>query len=167
MKTAIGITDHNINEVVTFLNILLADEYVLYTKTRNANWNADGSKFYEQHVFFENQYNVLDEVIDDLAERIRSLGCFAIGSLKYFQNTSQSSDENYNYNNLDEIIQSLASDHEAIIRNIRNEIIPISDRHNDTDTVAFVTNLLEKHEKMVWMHRLYIAQTDASAIEEY
>ena len=73
MKPTAEITGQNNEVVVTFLNLLLADEYVLYTKTRTAHWNVDGEKDFEFHVFLENQYNTLDIMIDDIAEQIRSL----------------------------------------------------------------------------------------------
>lgn len=157
MKVDIEIPDQDIEEVVTVLNKLLADEYVLYTKTRNAHWNIDGPNFFELHVFFENQYNALDEMIDDIAERIRSLGHFALGSLKDFLNVKHLSEENHDFNDPMQIFQTLVNDHETIIRVIRNEIIPISDRYNDLGTADFVTGLMERHEKMAWMHRSFIS----------
>jgi starvation-inducible DNA-binding protein len=62
----------------------LADEYVLYTKTRNAHWNIQGNNFMELHKLFESQYNALDIIIDDTAEIVRALCHFALGSLKNF-----------------------------------------------------------------------------------
>jgi starvation-inducible DNA-binding protein len=84
MKPNIEISDKNLKEVSTLLNTLLADEYVLYTKTRNAHWNIQGQNFMELHKFFQGQYEELDETIDEIAERIRMLGHFPIGSLKDF-----------------------------------------------------------------------------------
>ncbi|KAF5270941.1 hypothetical protein FQR65_LT17746 [Abscondita terminalis] len=66
-------------KVAQALNILLADETVLYVKTRNAHWNIEGSDFHAVHLFFEEQYNRLSETIDDIAERVRSLGHYAVG----------------------------------------------------------------------------------------
>ena len=84
MKTNIGITDKNLKASTTILNNLLADEYILYTKTRNYHWNIVGENFQELHKFFETQYDALDISIDDIAERVRSLGHFSLGSLKDF-----------------------------------------------------------------------------------
>ena len=60
MKPGIGITDKNRKAVAAELAKLLADEYVLYTKTRNAHWNVEGPDFYEKHKFFETQFEQLD-----------------------------------------------------------------------------------------------------------
>jgi len=164
MKPTLGISDHDIEEVITFLNILLADEYVLYTKTRNAHWNVSGSNFYELHKFFEIQAEVMDVMIDNIAERVRSLGHFALGSLKDFLSVTQMSEENHDFSSSSQIIQTLINDHETIIRIIRNDIIPISEKFRDLGTADFVTGLMEQHEKMAWMLRAFISEPDFSAI---
>ena len=150
MKQAIGITNLNHEVIVTFLNLLLADEYVLYTKTRTAHWNMDGSNYFELHVFLENQYNRLDEIIDDIADRIRSLGHFALGSLKDFLSVSQMFDNTQNFNNSGQIFKELIKDHERIISIIHHEIFPISAKFKDLDTADFLEVLMEKHQEMVW-----------------
>jgi starvation-inducible DNA-binding protein len=74
MKTEIGINDANRQSVATQLAKILADETVLYIKTKNAHWNIEGADFYDKHKFFETQFGQLDELIDSVAERIRSIG---------------------------------------------------------------------------------------------
>jgi starvation-inducible DNA-binding protein len=84
MKTNIGITDENRKAVSEQLAKLLADEYVLYTKTRNAHWNIEGPDFHSMHLFFESQYEQLDEILDSVAERIRKIGHYAPATLTQF-----------------------------------------------------------------------------------
>ena len=60
------------------LQVLLADEHILYTKTRNYHWNVVGDNFHEMHLFFEGQYGELAEIIDEIAERIRMIGHYDI-----------------------------------------------------------------------------------------
>ncbi len=135
--------------VVTFLNLLLADEYVLYTKTRTAHWNIDSENYFETHVFLENQYNTLDRLIDEIAEQIRSLGHFAFGSLKDFLSIAQMSDDNHNFSKTGEIFETLQNDHDSIIRILQHEIVSISANLNDMNTVVVLAGLLEQHIKMV------------------
>jgi len=153
MKPTIGIPDHDIEEIAALLNKLLADEYVLYTKTRNAHWNVVGLNFFELHKLFENQYQSLDKMIDDIAERVRSLGHFALGSLKDFLSVTHMDEENQDFSDAKQIIQTLVHDHESIIRIIRNDITPISEKYRDLGTAGFVTGLMEQHEKITWMLR--------------
>lgn len=155
MKPNIGISDSNLKEVATLLNNLIADEYLLYTKTRNAHWNIQGQNFIELHKFFEGQYEALDEIIDDVAERIRSLGHFSLGSLKDFLSVARLTEQNHDFSNQKKIIQSLLEDHETIIRNLRKDIVSTAGKFKDLGTSDFVTGLMEKHEKMAWMLRAY------------
>jgi starvation-inducible DNA-binding protein len=86
MIPAIGITPDNLLKVAQVLNGILADEFLLYLKTRNAHWNVEGADFYDKHKFFEEQYAQLDDVIDNVAERIRILGHYASATLKDYLN---------------------------------------------------------------------------------
>jgi starvation-inducible DNA-binding protein len=157
MKANIGIPEKEIEEIVTFLNTLLADEYALYTKTRNAHWNISGPNFISLHNLFETQDKALDTIIDDIAERVRSLGHFALGSLKDFLSVTHMDEENHDFSNPTQILQTLVDDHEIIIRIIRNDITPISGRYRDLGTADFVTGLMQKHEKMAWMLRAFLS----------
>jgi starvation-inducible DNA-binding protein len=157
MKPNIEISDKNLKEVSTLLNTLLADEYVLYTKTRNAHWNIQGQNFMELHKFFQSQYEELDETIDEIAERVRMLGHFPIGSLKDFLAITNLLENAEDFSNQKKILQTLITDHETVIRIIRNEITPISDKYKDLGTSDFVTGIIKQHEKMAWMLRAYLS----------
>ncbi|HXG63403.1 MAG TPA: ferritin-like domain-containing protein, partial [Planctomycetota bacterium] len=81
MNVEIGLSEKNRAAVSEILNALLADEAVLYTKTRNYHWNVTGPQFNDLHKFFDEQYGELNEIVDDVAERVRSLGGRPIGTL--------------------------------------------------------------------------------------
>jgi starvation-inducible DNA-binding protein len=156
MRPNIDISDKKLKEVATLLNTLLADEYLLYTKTRNAHWNIQGKNFNELHKFFESQYDSLDVIIDDIAERVRALGHFALGSLKDFLKIARLSEQNDDFSDQDHIVQTLLEDHESTIRSLRKDITIISDEFKDLGTADFMTGLMEQHEKMSWMLRSYL-----------
>ena len=156
MKPNIEIDENHLKEGELLLNTLLADEYVLYTKTRNAHWNIQGQNFIELHKFFENQVDILDIIIDDVAERVRALGHFALGSLKEFIAVTRLREENRDYTNQSHMIQTLLEDHEVLIRSLRKDITATAE-HRDLGTADFMTGLLEQHEKMSWMLRAYLS----------
>jgi starvation-inducible DNA-binding protein len=156
MKINTDIADAKLKEVATLLNTLLADEYLLYTKTRNAHWNIQGKNFMELHKFFESQYDLLDAAIDDTAERVRALGHFALGSLKDFLTVARLSEQNDDFTDQDHIIKTLLEDHESVVRSLRKDIIISSDEYKDLGTADFMTGLMEQHEKMAWMLRSYL-----------
>jgi starvation-inducible DNA-binding protein len=156
MKTQIGITSENINIGVQKLSRLLADEFVLYTKTRNAHWNVEGYDFYNKHIFFEQQYNQLDEIMDNVAERIRSLGHYAPATLKDFLNLTQLTEAKSQDNDSIGFIKELLSDHESIIVFLRANIDHYATDLKDYGTSDFITGLMETHEKMAWMLRAHL-----------
>jgi len=156
MKPDIDISEKKTKEVVILLNTLLSDEYLLYTKTRKAHWNITGNNFNEMHKFFENQYDALDIIIDDIAERIRALGHYAAGSLKDFLKSTRLSEKNDDFAGQKQIVQTLLEDHELIIRALRKDIVAVDAEWKDLGTADFMTGLLEQHEKMAWMLRSYL-----------
>lgn len=153
----IGIRDGDRQAVVALLNTLLADEFLLYTKTRNYHWNVTGPQFNDLHKFFESQYEELDEFVDDIAERARQLGGRAFGSLAEFAKTARLTEQPGVVPPAKEMLTTLLVDHEAVIRALRSDIGPVTDRYKDVGTADFLTGLLEKHEKMAWMLRAFVS----------
>ena len=151
MKPNIGISDKHKQEIVIQLSKLLADEFILYTKTRNAHWNLEGKDFHGLHLFFEEQFKQLDEIIDDVAERIRSLGHYAPGTLKIFLGLTHLSENESGENDSTSFIDRLLEDHNGIILFIRGNIDPFATEYKDYGSSDLITGILSIHEKMSWM----------------
>ncbi len=156
MKTNIGITERNSQLVVDELAKNLADEYILYTKTRNAHWNVEGVDFFEKHKFFESQYTQLEDVVDRVAERIRSLGFYAPATLSSFLSLTQLTEFNREKNDSNGFIKELLMDHESIIIMLRANISKFSFEYHDAGSSDFITGLMEEHEKMAWLLRSHL-----------
>jgi starvation-inducible DNA-binding protein len=155
MKLNIGLSEEQCDSVVKILNTLLSDEYVLYTKTRNYHWNVLGPQFNDLHKFFEEQYTELNVVVDDVAERARSLGGWALGTLKEFSQHARLNEHPDQYPNAREMIANLLADHETIVRQLRTDL-EAAEKYHDMGTNDFLTGLMEKHEKMAWMLRAFL-----------
>lgn len=147
--------DSNTKAVSMALAKLLADEYVLLTKTRNAHWNIEGTDFYAMHKFFEAQYEALDGVIDDVAERIRTQGHYAPATLKEFLSLTHLTERSSGKNSSRDLIKELQSDHDSII-NYLKEISPLADKYKDPGSGDFIIGLLKQHEKMAWMLKAHL-----------
>jgi starvation-inducible DNA-binding protein len=156
MNLNIGLSEEQCDGVVKILNSLLSDEYLLYTKTRNYHWNVLGPQFNDLHKFFEEQYTELTEVVDDVAERARSLGGWAFGTLQEFAQHTRLKEHPGHYPNAREMIGNLLADHETIIRQLRMDLETCAERYHDMGTNDFLTGLMEKHEKMAWMLRAFL-----------
>lgn len=156
MQPNIGITDPNRQAVAAELAKLLADEFVLYTKTRHAHWNVEGPDFFAMHKFFESQYEQLDDVMDNVAERIRALGHYAPATLKSFLELTHLTEASRSVNDSQGFIRELLNDHEGIIVKIRENVVPFANKYLDIGTSDFVTGILENHEKMAWLLRAHL-----------
>jgi starvation-inducible DNA-binding protein len=156
MKTEIGIKPANTAEVAELLNRLLADEHVLYIKTRGAHWNVEGPDFLAVHRFFEEQYKQLEEIIDDIAERIRTIGHYAEATLSGYLKETHLSEETRQKNNSLGFMKSLLADHDAIILHLRENIDRFDEQWNDAGSSDFITGLMKTHEKMAWMLRAHL-----------
>lgn len=152
----IGISGINRAAVAKGLVGLLADELVLYIKTRNAHWNVIGGDFAEKHKLFESQYEQLNSIIDTVAERIRAVGHFVPGTLTETLANTNLKDEMFAANNSSFIIGILVADHETIIRNLRNQISFFANEQEDLGTSDFVTSLMQDHEKTAWILRAHL-----------
>ncbi len=156
MKTEIGITEINRQAVATELAKILADETVLYIKTKNAHWNIEGADFYDKHKFFENQFGQLDEMIDSVAERIRSIGHYAPATLKSYLDLTHLTEKLNNKNDSQGFIKELLEDHESITIVLREHIKSFSNDFHDFGTSDFITGIMETHEKMAWFLRSHL-----------
>lgn len=153
----IGISHDNLTGIGQILNTLLADEHVLYVKTRNYHWNVTGIHFAELHKLFESQYDELAEVIDEVAERARTLGQPADATMKAFLERSRLTEDEIAVTSAREMLQNLLQDHELLVRLIRTDISIVQDNYVDTGTADFLTGLLQQHEKMAWFLRALLA----------
>ena len=116
MKTQIGIKPENSVKVADILNKLLSDEHVLYIKTRNAHWNVESPDFMAVHKFFESQYIQLEEIIDQVAERIRSVDHYAIGTMTDYLKLTQLNEESRENNNSISYIKDLNGNMTVVIK---------------------------------------------------
>lgn len=151
----IGLQESSRKGVLALLALTLADEYVLYTKTRNFHWNVTGFHFDAMHKFFEAQYKELDGFVDETAERSRALGGRALGSMKEFLAKARLAESPAVALKEEAMVSELLADHEALIRSLRKDVDEAG-RLGDQGTSDFFIGLLKSHEKMAWMLRSFL-----------
>lgn len=149
----IGISSSNSKKVADELNKILADEFVLYVKTLKIHWNIEGRDFHALHLFLDDQYNQLQTIIDAVAERIRKVGHFANGSMKQFMADASLKEMTATGAVAEDTLAELASDHEALIRKMRNLIDDFEEKYDDAGSSDFITGIMKQHEEMAWMLR--------------
>src|SRR5450432_3663780 len=112
MKATKGVQVNKELSVSLQLGKLLADEFILYLKTRNAHWNVEGQNFHSMHVFFEGQYNQLDDIMDSVAERIRKIGHYAPATTTQLLELTHLTEYSERKNDAAGFIRDLLADHE-------------------------------------------------------
>ena len=156
MKSNIGISEKNIDHVVSLLAALLSNEMTLYVKTRKFHWNVGGESFMELHKLFEAQYKQLEADIDEVAERINKLGSKTIGTMQEFEKLSTIKENPGKYPSSKDMIKELLHDHESSSEEIRKNIVVCAEKYKDAGTTDFLTKLLEQHETTAWILRRYL-----------
>ena len=158
MKPDIGIAAKNLKKSVNILSTLLADEMTLYVKTRKFHWNVSGESFMELHKLFQSQYTELEEVIDEVAERINKLGSKTIGTMKEFAAITRLKESPDVYPAQKDMIAELLNDHQSVIIELRKDIDICTESNHDAGTTDFLTGIMQQHETIAWILRRYLGQ---------
>jgi starvation-inducible DNA-binding protein len=155
-KINIGLTDEQREGVVEILNIALSDAYVLLVRTKKYHWDVVGPQFMTLHKLWQEHYEALTINIDAYAERVRQLGGYPVGTLKGFLEFASLEENAGDMPNSTGMVQQLVSDHEQVIRNLRNGVDQCAEDFGDAGTADFLTGLMEAHEEMAWMLRSFL-----------
>jgi starvation-inducible DNA-binding protein len=141
----------SMQSVIIGLSQLLANTYILYTKTQNFHWNVLGPHFHSYHKMFESQYQELADATDIIAERIRALNAPAPGSLTQFLKLAELKEE-HNHLNANAMVRSLLKDHEWIAKKIAH-LFAVAEAAEDEVTLDMLIVRKTEHDKTAWMLR--------------
>lgn len=155
-KANIGISDKNREAIAEQLSKILADEFLLYSKTLNAHWNIEGPDFHAVHLYLETLYNQQQEIVDTVAEKIRTVGHYVPAQLKKYLELTHLSEESLDKNDSKAFFSELLEDHESIIIFLRENIKPTADKLKAEGISDYITGLMEYHEKTAWMLRSHL-----------
>ncbi|MEM8500035.1 MAG: Dps family protein [Pseudomonadota bacterium] len=147
----IGINTEDRMAIADALKVLLADSYTLYLQTHNFHWNVTGPQFRELHLMFEEHYTELATAVDEIAERIRTLGVAAPGTYAEFARLSQIN-EVEGVPSAADMIGVLNNGHETVVRTCR-AVLSLAQSADDESTAALVGDRMRVHEKTAWMLR--------------
>lgn len=152
----IGLTEEQRQGVVDLLNQDLSDAYLLIIKTKKYHWDVVGPQFRTLHQLWEEHYEALAMNIDAIAERVRSLGGYPVGTAEGFLKHATLREHPGDLPNANEMVARLVSDHEHVIRSLRDHVAQCGEKYGDEGTADFLTGLMEQHEEMAWMLRSFI-----------
>ena len=151
---AIGIERNKALQLANKLNVLLANYSIFYQNTRGYHWNIRGEKFFELHVKFEELYNDLLLKIDDIAERILTLGYTPLHNYSEYKKSSKIMESGLVSNGSEAISAILKSFQTVII--LQREILILSGDAGDEGTNALMSDYIRSQEKSVWMYSSFL-----------
>ena len=151
-----GLKKNARREVAEALSRSVADTYTLFASTQGLHWNVQGPLFYSVHKMTEEQYQDMFEAIDDLAERIRTLGFPAPATLSDMARLS-AIDELDGEADVRTQIEQLIGANERLTQRMR-DAVEKAEALNDVKTADLLTERLGVHEENAWMLRATIAE---------
>ena len=150
----IGLREEDCKNIAEKLNILLANYSVFYQNTRGAHWNIKGEQFFVLHPKFEELYDNLVLKIDEIAERILTLG--HVPSHNYSDYLKDSTiKESKEVHNSKKCVEDILNSFKVVI-DLQRELLEITDKANDEGTNALVSGYITEQEKDVWMYNAYL-----------
>ncbi|MFT6243312.1 MAG: starvation-inducible DNA-binding protein [Salibacteraceae bacterium] len=144
----------NTETYISNLNQLLSSYQIHYQNLRSLHWNVKGRAFFELHLKYEELYTRSLEIIDELAERILSIGETPLSRFSEYAKTSKIFEN--------EIIKDGSTgvqyilDAQLSLLEQEKEILAQSDEKNDEGTNALMSNLIGEKEKLNWMFKSWL-----------
>lgn len=156
IKPDVGLDEENLEGLNIILARSLANEVTLQYKTKKFHWNVTGKDFQQLHELFDEQYNQLSVIADDLAEYIRQYGQMAPGTFTEFEELATIKGKPGYNPKASEMIATLVSDHEEIIRQLREDSQTAVNKYDDIQVEDLLIGLIHKHQKMAWFLRAHL-----------
>lgn len=150
----IGLDQEKVNVLAQELNHLLALYQVQYMNTRGYHWNVKGEQFFELHAKFEEIYTDLLTQVDEIAERILTLGHVPDHAFTRYVEVSEIK-EAVNVSNGKECVKGLVEGFSTLIKKER-EILGLAGEADDEGTSAQMGDYIREQEKLLWMLNAYL-----------
>jgi starvation-inducible DNA-binding protein len=150
----IGLDTENSKKLTDSLNILLANYQLFYINARGFHWNITGDKFFELHAKFEELYNDLLLKVDEVAERILTLGNTPLHHFSDYVDTA-TIPEAKNVSNGMDAMQNIVVSFRTLIT-LQRQIAGVADEAGDEGTSALMSDYIREQEKLVWMYSAYL-----------
>jgi starvation-inducible DNA-binding protein len=151
---SIGLNTERSNKLALQLNDLLANYQVFYMNTRGFHWNIKGEKFFELHIKFEELYSDLVIKVDEIAERILTLGETPTHNFSAYLKLATIK-ETRNLTGANETVSSVLESFKILLLKQR-AILELSGEAGDEGTNALMSDYIREQEKLVWMYSAFL-----------
>src|SRR5476651_2859447 len=138
-----------VDKISASLNVLLADAFALYLKTKNFHWHVSGRQFRDYHLMLDEQSEAIFATTDQLAERVRKLGGTTIRSIGQIGKLQTIKDNNESYVPPREMLRELMQDNKHVAAAMR-KAHKLADEHQDSGTAGLLETFIDETERRTW-----------------
>jgi len=149
LRTPTLLSPESVQNITAELNVLLADVFALYLKTKNFHWHVSGPHFRDYHLLLDEQGDRIFAMTDDIAERVRKLGGTTIRSIGHIARLKHVADNDAGYVEPQDMLSELREDNQALIGRMI-EIYDLCDEANDVATASVLETWMDETQRRVW-----------------
>ena len=149
LDTPTDLAGNAVADIAGALNILLADVFALYVKTKNFHWHMSGPHFRDYHLLLDEQSEQIFAMTDDVAERVRKIGGTTLRSIGHIARQQRVLDNDAEYVSPLDMLAELRDDNKQLAASMR-EAHDLCDEHGDVATASLLENWIDEAERRVW-----------------
>jgi starvation-inducible DNA-binding protein len=138
-----------VDKISASLNVLLADAFALYVKTKNFHWHVSGRHFHDYHLMLDSQSDAIFATTDQLAERVRKLGGITLKSIGDIGKHQTIKDNNEKYVPPREMLRELMEDNKHMAAAMR-KAHKLADDNEDSGTAGLLETFIDETERRTW-----------------
>ena len=149
LQTPTDLSAEAVKDISAALNVLLADFFALYLKTKNFHWHVSGPHFRDYHLLLDEQAEQIFATTDELAERVRKIGGTTLRSIGQIARLQSIKDNDAEFVPPLEMLRELIEDNKAVAHRMR-DAHKIADEHEDVATASLLETFIDSAEKRTW-----------------
>ena len=149
LRTPTLLSSDSVQNITAELNVLLADVFALYLKTKNFHWHVSGPHFRDYHLLLDEQGDQIFAMTDDIAERVRKLGGTTIRSIGHIARLKHVADNDAGYVEPQDMLSELREDNQALMGRMI-EIHDLCGDVNDVATASVLENWIDETQRRIW-----------------
>ena len=149
LDTRSSLTAEGVKAISASLNVLLADAFALYLKTKNFHWHVSGRHFRDYHLMLDEQAEAVFETTDQIAERVRKIGGVTLRSIGQIARLQTISDNDEQFVAPAAMLRELMEDNKYVAAAMR-KAHELCDKHEDVATASLLENFIDETERRTW-----------------
>jgi starvation-inducible DNA-binding protein len=149
LHTPTDLKPNAVRDLSGALNILLADVFALYLKTKNFHWHISGPHFRDYHLLLDEQADQIFAITDAIAERVRKIGGTTLRSISHVARLQRTIDNDADFVTPLDMLAELRDDNKQLVANLR-EAHGLCDEHGDVATASLLENWIDEAERRTW-----------------